>query len=68
MDVSRYGALDDAQFVNLLYANVLGRAPDAGGLAFWVGELDAARRTRGRVMLGYSESAEYVSSAHRRST
>src|SRR5205814_794120 len=56
---SRYGSLDNGQFVDLVYRNVLGRAPDAGGFAFWKAELDSGRRTRGQVMLGFSESAEY---------
>ncbi|MFP5469157.1 MAG: DUF4214 domain-containing protein, partial [Alphaproteobacteria bacterium] len=30
----------NAQFVNLLYQNVLDRAPDAAGLDFWLGQLD----------------------------
>jgi hypothetical protein len=56
-----YGALNNAQFVTRVYLNVLGRAPDAGGLAFWTSELDSGARTRGQVMLGFSESAEYRS-------
>lgn len=55
-----YGALSNAQFVQLVYQNVLGRAPDAGGLAYWTGELDSGRATRGQVMTGFSESAEYA--------
>jgi hypothetical protein len=51
--------LNNEQFVTLVYNNVLGRAPDAGGLAFWKGQLDAGSMTRGQVMLGFSESAEY---------
>jgi hypothetical protein len=54
-----YGALTNAQYVNLIYQNVLGRAPDSGGLAFWLNELDTAARTRGQVMLAFSESPEY---------
>ena len=56
---NRYGTLSNAQFVELVYNNVLGRAPDPGGRAFWTGELDAGARTRGQVMLGFSESPEY---------
>ena len=56
---SRYGSLNNTQFVTLVYNNVLGRAPDAPGLAFWKNELDTGNRTRGQVMLGFSESAEY---------
>lgn len=55
---SKYGALDNAAFVNLLYENVLGRAADAGGLAFWVGDLDAGRISRAGVLVGFSESDE----------
>ena len=55
---NRYGALDNGQFVDLIYQNVLGRAPDAGGRAFWLNELDTGARTRGMVMIGFSESAE----------
>ncbi|MCM2264161.1 MAG: DUF4214 domain-containing protein, partial [Desulfuromonadales bacterium] len=54
-----YGSLNNGQFVELVYQNVLGREPDAAGLAYWTGQLDTAARTRGQVMTGFSESAEY---------
>lgn len=54
-----YGSLNNAQFVNLVYLNVLGRAADPGGLAYWTNELDTAAKTRGQVMTGFSESNEY---------
>lgn len=54
-----YGSLTNPQFVDLVYQNVLGRAADAGGRAFWIAELDSGRRTRGNVMLQFSEGAEY---------
>jgi hypothetical protein len=54
-----YGALSKEAFVDLVYQNILGRAPDPGGYAFWVGELNSGRRTRGQVMTGFSDSAEY---------
>ncbi|MDA3038113.1 MAG: DUF4214 domain-containing protein [Actinomycetota bacterium] len=56
---ARYGTLDNASFIDLVYRNVLGRAPDPAGSAFWVGRLDAGA-SRGSVMAGFSESAEYV--------
>jgi len=56
---NRYGALSNSAFVTLVYNNVLGRAPDAGGLAFWTGQLDSNAMNRGQVMLGFSESPEY---------
>jgi len=58
---SRYGGLTNAQFVNLVYQNVLGRGPDAAGAAFWTGQLDSAAKTRGQVMTQFSESPEYAS-------
>lgn len=54
-----YGNLTNAQFVNQVYLNVLGRPADASGSAYWTGELNAGRRSRGSVMLGFSESPEY---------
>jgi hypothetical protein len=54
-----YGSLDNAQFVTLLYQNVLGRAPDAAGLNGWVSLLNAGTHSRGQVLLGFSESPEY---------
>ena len=55
----RYGSLNNQQFVELIYQNIMGRSPDAGGLAFWTDELNSGRRTRGQVMLEFSESPEY---------
>lgn len=54
----RYGALNNGQFVDLIYQNVLGRASDATGRQYWVSELDSGRRTRGSVMAAISESPE----------
>ena len=44
----RYGDLDDGEFVDLVYQNVLGRLPDATGRAFWVSQLDSGAYDRGR--------------------
>jgi ELWxxDGT repeat protein len=55
---ARYGALDNAGFVDRVYRNVLGRAPDSGGMAYWQGRLDAGM-TRGQMMIAFSESPEY---------
>lgn len=56
---NRYGALDNRSFVLLVYQNVLGRAPDAPGLAFWTQKLNEGT-PRGQVMIGFSESEEFV--------
>ena len=55
-----YGSLTNEEFVTLVYANVLNRAPEAGGFAFWTGELNDGTRDRGECMVGFSESPEYV--------
>lgn len=54
---SRYGSLDDTDFVTQLYANVLHRAPDSGGLAYHVNTLNNGY-TRADVVVGFSESPE----------
>ncbi|MBK5223347.1 MAG: DUF4214 domain-containing protein [Acidimicrobiia bacterium] len=55
----RYGHLADDAFVDLVYANVMGREPDASGRAHWVGVLRDRRLSRGGVMLAFSDSAEF---------
>jgi uncharacterized delta-60 repeat protein len=56
---ARYGSTTDAEFVDLVYRNVLGRAPDAAGASFWEQQLASGARTRGEVMLAFSESEEF---------
>jgi hypothetical protein len=41
----RYGGLSYSALVTTIYQQTLGRAPDAAGLAYYVGELQAGRRT-----------------------
>ncbi|WP_226629330.1 DUF4214 domain-containing protein [Alloyangia pacifica] len=55
-----YGALDNAGFVTLLYNNVLDRDPDATGLANWTARLDDGSWSRPEVVLGFSQSAEFI--------
>ena len=56
---STYGALDNTQFVTLLYNNVLNRAPDAGGLAAWTTAMTNGM-SRAEVVQGFSQSAEFI--------
>lgn len=58
---STYGTLDNAQFVEQLYLNVLNRPSDPDGLAFHVGRLNAGA-SRGEVVTGFSESPELIRS------
>lgn len=53
-----YGTLTNRQFVELVYENVLGRAGEPSGVAYWTDELNSGRRNRGSVMVGFSESPE----------
>jgi hypothetical protein len=53
-----YGALTNAQFVTLVYQNVLGRAPDIAGYNGWL-ELLQGGMSRGDMMVGFTESTEY---------
>jgi len=55
----RYGQLSNGGFVDQVYSNVLRREPDAGGRAFWVERLTSGT-TRGEMMIGFSESDEFV--------
>jgi hypothetical protein len=57
---ARYGspdAVSDEAFLNLLYQNVLGRGPDAGGRAYWMDEL-ADGFPRENLLASFSESLE----------
>jgi serralysin len=56
---AKYGPLTDTNFVKQLYLNVLHRAADAAGLQGWLNALGSGT-SRTRVVLGFSESAEYT--------
>ena len=53
------GSLSNGQFVQQVYGNVLDRAPDAAGLAYWTDRLSRGM-TRGQLMIGFSESPEFI--------
>jgi hypothetical protein len=56
----RYGPdLTNEAYLQLLYNNVLGRAPDPDGLAFWLAQLDTTH-TRDQVLVAFSESPENI--------
>lgn len=57
---SLYGdVLDSTIFLTSLYDNVLGRAPDPLGEAFWSDELDSGRIDVASLLVSFSESAEF---------
>ena len=57
--IRKYGALTNRQYVTRIYTDVLGRPADQGGVDYWTRQLDLKRRSRGSVMVGFSESSEY---------
>ena len=54
-----YGSLSNADFVTLVYRNVLNRFPDSGGFAFWVGQLNGGQSTRADVMAAFITGPEF---------
>jgi hypothetical protein len=57
---TKYGSVSNANFVELVYQNVLGRSSDAAGKTFWLTRLDNKTKNRGDVMINFSESSENV--------
>ena len=58
--VGRYGATTDADFVTLLYRNVLDREPDSPGLSGWTAKLADGTLTRAQVVRSFAMSTEFV--------
>ncbi len=56
----RYGSVDDRRFLELVYQNVLSRAPDQGGYAYWLDQMNRGM-LRGFVMIYFSDSDEFRS-------
>ncbi|MEO7650815.1 MAG: SBBP repeat-containing protein [Bryobacteraceae bacterium] len=57
--VQAYGSLNDAQFIQLVYQNVLGRPADAAGQSFWLSQLSAGL-TRALMMNSFITGQEYA--------
>ncbi len=57
---ARYSTLTNAEFVNLVYRNVLNRVPESDGFNFWLSQLDTGALSRGGLMIRFSESKEYA--------
>lgn len=55
---SATGSLSNGAFVDYIYQQALGRAPDASGRAYWAGQLDSGV-SRGEFLLNLSESGEH---------
>ncbi len=57
---STYGEPTNLGFVQSLYQNILDRAGEAEGIAFWTNALDSGLADRPQVVVGFSESAEHI--------
>ncbi len=53
------GSLSNSAFLDVLYTNILGRAPEASGKTFWQGQLDQGF-SRAGALASFSESPENV--------
>ena len=49
---ARFGTLTPAQHISNLYQELLGRAPEAAGAAWWLGEVTAGRMTIAQLAIG----------------
>ena len=56
---TKYGTLTNRAFVTRIYTDVLERSADQAGVDYWTRKLDTGSKTRGGVMVGFSESSEY---------
>jgi hypothetical protein len=60
--IAKYGANPtNASYVNNLYQNVLGRAGEAGGVAYWNQELDAGRVSKAAALVAFATLPEGAS-------
>lgn len=55
---NRYGNLNNNQYIDLVYTNVLGRLPDAAGRSYWLNLMNSNQLNRGQVMIWFSEGQE----------
>lgn len=61
--VALYGNKSNIDKVTAIYQNTFGRAPDAGGLAFWVNQLDTGKLTQAQAAWTIQQSAGSVDAA-----
>lgn len=57
--INTYSELDNSQFLNTLYNNVLDRDADEEGQQYWNGQLENSALSRAQVVHSFSESAEF---------
>ncbi|NNF56096.1 MAG: DUF4214 domain-containing protein [Acidimicrobiales bacterium] len=57
---ARYGALNNAAYVEVIYLNVLNRRRDGGGFQYWLGFLENGGLSRGGVVRWIAAAPEFV--------
>ena len=55
-----YGPVDDAQFLLIVYANVLDRGFDQEGYVWWLDQMTNGGMERQRVVLLFANSPEFI--------
>lgn len=58
--VNTYGSVDNRQYLEILYQNILGRQPDATGFNYWLGQLDSGALDRGGVVRWIAANDEFI--------
>ena len=61
--IAHYGKLSNQQFVERVFANVVGAPPNPSTLRFWTTALANKQVTRGQVMLAYSDGPVFKASS-----
>ena len=56
---TKQAGLDNAGFVDLIYLNVLQRAPEAVGRAYWIEQLQTGKTDRGGMLYSVVQSQEF---------
>lgn len=54
----QFERFDNASYVDQLYVNVLGRAADQAGLAYWLVDIEQNGRSHADVLVSFAQSAE----------
>ncbi len=58
--VTRYGNLNNAQYVDLIYRNTLGRDGDTAGRTYWTNRLNSSAETRASLLQQFANSQELI--------
>ena len=60
---NRYGSLNNADFIRLVYQNIFNRSADVAGFNYYLNQLDSGNLSRGAMMTSISESTENIATS-----